>query len=303
MRNRFATIFIEFIPRRARKPRAAVQGSRPSLVILQGWNHPDPPDALAPRGDHSADAPYHAFESRWPLFAPEWQAEFDAFLEDYLREMPAVRVLADYREKGQATRSEQHPSATESRQHVSLSSRPSLDRIERLSSEITRAPRPLPQTPPQPPVHSPVPPDADSFTQQEKASTEHHKILTSLAEAAVACWMDRDSGDPCAVDLWARTPNGQCRVIFEAKTVTAENELIQTRHGFAQLFEYCVVYGEPTDRLCLVANQEFSSTRVRLLEKLGVAVLLWNGDDFVPGGSLWGAWQQSGLRDPVNTGS
>lgn len=286
-RDRFATIYIEFLPRRARKRRAAVQGSHPSLVILQGWNHPDPPDGWVANGNHWMRA-------RWHMFAQEWRLEFDAFLEDYLRGNPAVPVLADYRAKEGSTRTEQQPSEAESGHRLWVPSRSARDGAARPSSDVTRAPRPFAAKPPQPPVRSALPPDAESLARQEKASIEHHKILTLLAEALSRGGWTEIQEIPCAVDLWARPPDGGCRVIFEAKTVTAENELIQTRHGLAQLLEYRIGYGDPTDELCLVTDHAIGPTRVGLLEKLGVAVLSWKDQDFVPSGSLWDAWRPLG---------
>ena len=90
-RDKSARIYIEFVPRRRRKPQTGVQRSRPTLVILNGWNHPEVPSGWVNNGTglHSA---------RYPLFAPEWRAEMDAFLTDYLSKSPDVTVLADFRD-------------------------------------------------------------------------------------------------------------------------------------------------------------------------------------------------------------
>jgi len=53
-RHSIATIYVEYLPRGARKLRSAIQGSSPSLVIVEGWNHPDPPAGWVPDGDRSA---------------------------------------------------------------------------------------------------------------------------------------------------------------------------------------------------------------------------------------------------------
>lgn len=90
-RDRNARIYIEFIPRSARKPQTCVERSRPSLVILAGWGHPDPPDCwiIDEKGSNAA---------KWPLFAQEWRSEMDAFLAEYLRDHPCVQLLADFRD-------------------------------------------------------------------------------------------------------------------------------------------------------------------------------------------------------------
>jgi hypothetical protein len=72
-------------------------------------------------------------------------------------------------------------------------------------------------------------------------------------------------------------------VIFEAKTISASNELTQTRGGFAQLHEYRVEYGAPVDELCLVVDRPLSLRRQKLLDSFGVAVLVKQGMDFESG--------------------
>src|SRR5690606_14340551 len=66
------------------------QRSRPSLVILAGWGHPDAPTGWVQTGRGVLSARHH-------LLAPEWRTEMDEFLAQYLRERPDV-LLADFRE-------------------------------------------------------------------------------------------------------------------------------------------------------------------------------------------------------------
>jgi hypothetical protein len=72
-------------------------------------------------------------------------------------------------------------------------------------------------------------------------------------------------------------------VIFEAKTIAATNELSQTRSGFGQLHEYRLEYGSPGDELCLVVDRPLSVRRQKLLDSLGVAVVVKSDSDFKPG--------------------
>ena len=88
---------------------------------------------------------------------------------------------------------------------------------------------------------------------------------------------------PGAIDLWARRPDRPRRVIFEGKTISLTNELAQTRNGFAQLHEYRMQYGTSDDDLCLVVDRPLSVRRQKLLDSLGVAVLVKRGGDFVAG--------------------
>ena len=53
---------------------------------------------------------------------------------------------------------------------------------------------------------------------------------------------------PNAIDLEARRPDG-VRVIFEAKTISDDNELSQTRSGFARLHEYRFEHRDPSNEL------------------------------------------------------
>jgi hypothetical protein len=72
-------------------------------------------------------------------------------------------------------------------------------------------------------------------------------------------------------------------VIIEAKTISATNELPQSRSGFAQLHEYRIEYGASGDDLCLVVDRPLSVRRQKLLDSLGVAVLVKSGADFEAG--------------------
>jgi hypothetical protein len=101
-RDKSTRVFVEFIPRGARKTRAAVQRSSPSLVVLEGWEHPAPPSGWVSDGKN-------VFKPKWPLSAPEWRAEMDDLLSAYLREHPTVRVLADFRDEFKSPTSPQSP--------------------------------------------------------------------------------------------------------------------------------------------------------------------------------------------------
>jgi hypothetical protein len=100
-RDSSAKVYVEFIPRGALKTRECDQRSKPSLVILEGWQHPDPPSSWMSNGS--------SVRAKWHLFAPEWRAEMDAFLSAYLRDRPGIRILADFREAPQPPSSEGVP--------------------------------------------------------------------------------------------------------------------------------------------------------------------------------------------------
>ena len=136
-----------------------------------------------------------------------------------------------------------------------------------------RKPRPfdpsrLP-TPPTPGAPSVTPEERAQM--QEKVNSEHHALLVALHGA-----LGRDGWEDIeeihgAIDLQAR--KGSCKVIFEAKTLSGDNEVSQTRSALSQLLEYRHFYGQPGDRLSLVTNAPVEDSRVRFLEAMGVAVV------------------------------
>jgi hypothetical protein len=144
-----------------------------------------------------------------------------------------------------------------------------------------RTPRPFdPETgPPDPSRTDSAAGYADEAIQakREKANAGHHAILVVLDRALRAGGWTHIEEIPSAIDLRGTDPEGR-RVIFEAKTITATNELSQCRGGYAQLTEYRAEYGAPEDELCLIVNHEVSLRRARLLDRLGVAVMLVRDD-------------------------
>jgi hypothetical protein len=147
-----------------------------------------------------------------------------------------------------------------------------------------RRPRPFRRERPPPPPATPTEParPEETAAKREQANERHHEILLSLDDNLVALGCSEIEEWPGAIDLWATCPDG-ARVIFEAKTLTGDNELTQTRSGFAQLHEYRVEYGKPDDVVCLVVDQPLTMRRQRLLDALGVAVLVIAGSDINAG--------------------
>ena len=133
---------------------------------------------------------------------------------------------------------------------------------------------------------------------REKAVQGHHELLSALA-----AWLG-DQGwteieeIPSAVDLWARRPADNVRVIFEAKTVRVGSEGARIRSAIAQLLEYRFFYGELGDQLCVVCNRPISDRRVRLLDGLGIAVLWQDGEEFAAGSATAGGLVREPLTSP-----
>jgi hypothetical protein len=138
----------------------------------------------------------------------------------------------------------------------------------------------LPAPPSTPQVELPDPEIVAA--KREQANQDHHAIVRELNTLLHALGCAGISEIPGAIDLQAMRPDGS-RMIFEAKTISTTNELSQTRSAFAQLHEYRLEYGTPDDELCLVVNRPLSVRRQKLLDSLGVAVLVQNGADFQAG--------------------
>lgn len=119
-------------------------------------------------------------------------------------------------------------------------------------------------------THEPTAPE-ETIALQEKATREHHDILVSLHRHLVDGGWRSVEEIPAAIDLWAVAPDG-VRVIFEAKTISENNEAHQCRAALAQLLEYRFFYGHAEDELCVVINSAISNNRIRFLESAGVAV-------------------------------
>lgn len=133
--------------------------------------------------------------------------------------------------------------------------------------------------------------DGDPVTRAallEKANQGHHQILVRLFQRLVqAGWRDIEQF-PLSIDLWARHPDGE-RVLFEAKTISATNEVSQCRRGLAQLLEYRLEIAGAADSLCLVTDAPVSPKRASILERLDVAVLAIPTDEVLLAGGAHGA--------------
>jgi hypothetical protein len=112
----------------------------------------------------------------------------------------------------------------------------------------------------------------ETLALREKARQGHHTLLARLVTVlASAGWTELEE-IPAAIDLRGCRPDGQ-RVIFEAKTLSGDNETAQARSALAQLLEYRLEYGRPEDLLCLAVDGPLSARRAELLERLGIAAI------------------------------
>ncbi len=83
-----AAVHVTFLEKGKRNPRSFVQGYKPSVVIADGWNCPEPPPLYSKtiRSDASATV----MESTHQSFGAGWEADFKATV------YPHVTLIADY---------------------------------------------------------------------------------------------------------------------------------------------------------------------------------------------------------------
>jgi hypothetical protein len=89
-----AGVFVEFVPKGKRKAREFVQAYSPSLVVLDGWGHPDPESPWESEVDRGNGVAVSV--GRYSACDPRWQGDFDAKLSAYL-EASSATMLHDFR--------------------------------------------------------------------------------------------------------------------------------------------------------------------------------------------------------------
>ena len=86
--------FVVFVPRGKRKPRTILKGYKPYILIVEGWNAPEPPGMYgAPERSESGAI---IRKSQYRSFDDRYKTDFDRVIDS-----AGVRVVADYREKSQ----------------------------------------------------------------------------------------------------------------------------------------------------------------------------------------------------------
>ena len=78
-----AAPFVDFIPRGKRKAVRLQKSYKPYLIIIEGWNGPDPDPMCPPEGGRSK---YSSFDERW-------KSDFNEVLKN-----SNVKIVADYRD-------------------------------------------------------------------------------------------------------------------------------------------------------------------------------------------------------------
>jgi hypothetical protein len=85
-------IKVEFIGKGKRKRKDLLETSESTLVILEGWGHPE----FENNKPSTQSGQIIYTETRFPPFSQEWKEAFDMFLNEYLTKTSS-KVFRDYR--------------------------------------------------------------------------------------------------------------------------------------------------------------------------------------------------------------
>lgn len=84
-----SAVSIAFVRKGERRVRRTVHTYEPTIVVLDGWDHPDPDGAWT-------DVSETESVGRHTGFAPEWSAEFSVKIDTYIASGHG-KVVCDYR--------------------------------------------------------------------------------------------------------------------------------------------------------------------------------------------------------------
>jgi hypothetical protein len=132
---------------------------------------------------------------------------------------------------------------------------------------------------------------ADPESQQvlsEQADQAHQDTLRAFGRwLEDEGWRDLEEIDG-AIDLHAMPPQGigdGKRTLFEIKSIRPATERSRVRGGLAQLLEYRLLLGDPSEPLCLVSDRPISERRLRLLDSLAIGHVYVEAGTIVPSGT------------------
>jgi hypothetical protein len=87
-------IKVSLLPKRMRRMRGFTQAYGPSLVVLEGWGHPEPDGMWDPAKERS-EGDVTTSEARYSACDPRWQSDFDAKIDAHIAR--GAKVLYDFR--------------------------------------------------------------------------------------------------------------------------------------------------------------------------------------------------------------
>lgn len=87
-------VHVTFKKPRQKKARCLVQSYSPSLLVLEGWGHPDPASPWTPPVERENGVTVR--ESKYSSCDERWQSDFNGTMAEYLEKNGAT-VVADFR--------------------------------------------------------------------------------------------------------------------------------------------------------------------------------------------------------------
>lgn len=88
--------FVSFIPKKKRNGIRIVKGYNPYILILKGWDHPEPEDMFGnSKGEVRNGVTIK--KSKYSSFDDGYKTDFNNVIDRYIADNPTV-LLADYRE-------------------------------------------------------------------------------------------------------------------------------------------------------------------------------------------------------------
>jgi hypothetical protein len=99
---------------------------------------------------------------------------------------------------------------------------------------------------------------------REQANQMHWKLVISKSSFLSKRGFPAKGNDH--IDLFSKVNNNT--IIYEMKSINAENILSQIRKGISQLYEYRYIYSTPGAKLCIVGNHNIGRSHVWLLNYL-----------------------------------
>lgn len=98
-----AGIKVTLLPKRMRKQRGFTQAYGPSLVVLEGWGHPEP-DGMWDPASEKTEGDVTTSRARYSACDPRWQSDFDMKIDAYIAS--GATVLYDFRKHNPHQREE-----------------------------------------------------------------------------------------------------------------------------------------------------------------------------------------------------
>ena len=92
-----AAIEVRFMQKGCRRVRGFMQTDSPSLLVLEGWGHPQPAGIFDESTREEVSPGVTFTKGRHSGFSPGWRLDFDAMIGEHV-EKTGAKIVADFRE-------------------------------------------------------------------------------------------------------------------------------------------------------------------------------------------------------------